>query len=187
MKRRLKYRIPDNGEILNYWTVLDNTLVEIKRGHYAILVKCKCGKESLVRVSALMTEKSKGCPCRAVDKNRENRKYVGDISDTFWSRVQKCARLRKKEFNITKEFAWQLFLNQDGRCALSGLPLTLNRHIIREKGKSNITASLDRINSSLPYTENNVQWVHKDVNKMKQNLNEMRFKELCKLITEYDN
>lgn len=53
-----------------------------------------------------------------------------------------------------------------------------------KKGQSNITASLDRIDSSKGYVEGNVQWVHKDVNYIKQDLEESYFKKLCKLITE---
>ena len=37
------------------------------------------------------------------------------------------------------------------------------------------TASLDRIDSSKGYTEDNIQWVHKDVNQMKMDLPEQRF------------
>ena len=44
------------------------------------------------------------------------------------------------------------------------------------------TASLDRKNSSLDYTKDNIQWVHKDVNYMKMSLSEKYFIKLCKLI-----
>ena len=45
------------------------------------------------------------------------------------------------------------------------------------------TASLDRKNSNLDYTKENIQWVHKDVNYMKMSLNEKYFIKLCKLIS----
>jgi len=44
------------------------------------------------------------------------------------------------------------------------------------------TASIDRKNSDLGYTKENIQWVHKDVNYMKMNLSEKYFIKLCKLI-----
>lgn len=186
MKGTIKSRVPEIGEQIGYWTIMDNKLVELSRGHYAIKCKCKCGTESMVRVWQLMKGTSMGCPCRAIDKNREKRNYVGDISDTLWSRIQKCARVRGIDFNLTKAFAWQLFLEQHSKCALSGIPLILTRQILRGKGQNTITASLDRIDSTLSYTENNVQWVHKDVNKMKQDLTEVRLRELCKLIIELE-
>ncbi len=184
--RKLKYEIPKVGDIFDYWTVINNQITEIKNRNYAVLCRCKCGNESLVRISALQTGKSKGCPCRAIDKRRSKLVYVGEISDTFWSRIIKSAEKRNHTFSITKEYVWGLFLKQNGKCALSGLEIKIERSLNRERGKSNITASLDRINSSIGYEIGNVQWVHKDVNYIKQDLNEEYFKKLCKLISNND-
>ena len=60
-KRNLKYKIPENGETFDYWTVINNEVKVIKNRNYAVLCKCKCGTESLVRISALQTGKSNGC------------------------------------------------------------------------------------------------------------------------------
>jgi hypothetical protein len=46
------------------------------------------------------------------------------------------------------------------------------------------TASLDRIDSSKGYIEGNVQWIHKHINKMKNNFNESYFIEICKKISQ---
>lgn len=46
------------------------------------------------------------------------------------------------------------------------------------------TASLDRIDSSFGYILNNVQWVHKDVQRMKSDFSEAHFVETCRKITE---
>jgi hypothetical protein len=46
------------------------------------------------------------------------------------------------------------------------------------------TASLDRIDSSKGYCEDNVQWVHKDINRMKNTFDQDYFISLCKLIAE---
>jgi hypothetical protein len=48
------------------------------------------------------------------------------------------------------------------------------------------TASLDRIDSSLGYVRGNVQWLHKDVNWMKNTLDQDRFIELCKAIVNHE-
>ena len=79
---------------------------------------------------------------------------------------------------ITKSDLWDLFVKQEGRCALSGVPIEL---LIRKRS----TASLDRINSTGSYTLNNIQWVHKDVNRMKSNLPPERFLELCHQISRH--
>lgn len=47
------------------------------------------------------------------------------------------------------------------------------------------TASLDRIDPRKDYVKGNVQWVHKDVNRIKQAFNEERLLEVCKAIIEH--
>ena len=55
--------------------------------------------------------------------------------------------------------------------------------LIMSMGK-NGSASLDRIDSKKGYTEENVQWIHKDVNSMKMDYNEDYFIKMCQLIVE---
>ena len=50
---------------------------------------------------------------------------------------------------------------------------------IEEHKNGYTTASLDRIDSSKGYTKSNIQWVHKDINKMKSDFSMLRFLELC--------
>ena len=85
--------------------------------------------------------------------------------------------MRGLEFKIDIQFGWDLFLRQEKKCALSGLPLTFSRH-----GQ---TASLDRIDSTIGYLPENVQWTHKAVNQMKMDLPEKDFINLCRTISEY--
>jgi len=47
------------------------------------------------------------------------------------------------------------------------------------------TASLDRIDSSIGYTEENVQWIHKDINSLKSNFQESEFFKLVDIIYEH--
>ena len=46
------------------------------------------------------------------------------------------------------------------------------------------TASLDRIDSSKGYVKGNVQWVHKDINKMKTDFEQSIFIKLCKSVAD---
>lgn len=65
---------------------------------------------------------------------------------------------------------WELFLKQRGKCALTGEDLKLGY-------KNNQTASLDRIDNSIGYEKNNIQWVHKDINtKLKKYITEDKLK-----------
>jgi hypothetical protein len=77
---------------------------------------------------------------------------------------------------------WDLFLKQDRRCALSGVVLCF---CPTRKEKHLTTASLDRINSNDGYIAGNVQWIHKDLNKMKSDFSEDRFIELCGLVSTH--
>ncbi len=107
----------------------------------------------------------------------------GDIIGTKWAGIKNGALSRGLEFNISIEFAWNLFLKQNRLCALSGIPLVFATSV-KEHIESICTASLDRIDSSIGYIENNVQWVHKDINNMKWTLSQDRFIELCKKVSE---
>ena len=82
-------------------------------------------------------------------------------------------------FDITIEYAWDLYLNQNKECALSGLPIKFSF----TRNKNDETASLDRIDSKLGYVEGNVQWVHKHVNMMKNVYSQKYFISICKLIS----
>ena len=85
------------------------------------------------------------------------------------------------------EYLWNLFLEQNKKCALSGLELILNPRWSHQKNgrMENVqTASLDRIDNTKGYILGNVQWVHKQVNFMKGSLSENKFIEYCNLIVK---
>jgi len=67
----------------------------------------------------------------------------------------------------------EIFLEQDKKCALTNLDIEMGT-----------TASLDRIDSSKGYINGNIQWLHKNVNQMKWDLNQSHFISLCELIVE---
>lgn len=92
--------------------------------------------------------------------------------------IRDNANARGIEFSVDQEFLQGLLDKQNSRCALSGVEIWLDRAYTGRK-----TASLDRIDSAKGYVPGNIQWVHKDVNKMKGNLSEERFFELCSLIS----
>lgn len=47
------------------------------------------------------------------------------------------------------------------------------------------TASLDRIDSSKGYIEGNIQWIHKELNWLKNDLDEMVLVDWCEKITRH--
>ncbi len=104
-----------------------------------------------------------------------------NISGRLWGSIESAARKRNLDFSISIQNIWKIYESQNGLCNLSGLPIIF---VIISKNKKDQTASLDRIDSSKGYIEGNVQWVHKDINRMKWNLPQDKFIEYCKLITE---
>lgn len=119
----------------------------------------------------------------------KNKKYKGtrNISGHQWCHILNHAKKRNIEVKITIEQAQAALDRQNFKCALSGediefQPDRTDYHRKRESHSRYNTASLDRIDSSKGYTEDNIQWIHKDVQKMKWDLNMDRFKELCSKI-----
>jgi hypothetical protein len=114
------------------------------------ICKCDCGNTHSVAKTHLRSGRINHCGCvRRLGANHSQWAGVGEISGDFWyNHIVRSAngskhgtRTRKpKELSITMQYAWDLFLNQDRKCALSGLPLSFPT---KSKDK-NYNASLDR-------------------------------------------
>jgi uncharacterized protein (DUF2342 family) len=146
---------------------------------------CECGTECVVGSAHLPTGAIKSCGCSKIEAHKEltkrNFKGVGDLSSTYFSQIIRNARNRNLDFTITKDYLWNLYLQQNKKCVLSGQDISL----VRGKDTSIQTASLDRIDSSKGYVEGNVQWVHKVVNIIKNNLSDEDFLNWCCLIVRH--
>lgn len=112
-------------------------------------------------------------------------KGFGKISGHYWGKVVKGANKRNLEISITIEDAWNKFLEQDCKCIISGVNLYFPKSITKEKSSSQ-TASLDRIDSFQGYVSNNIQWIHKDINIMKNKMSNKKLISWCKIIAEYN-
>lgn len=119
-------------------------------------------------------------------KDHHNWAGFEEIPMSHWSSIERSAKRRSRTipFNITPGEAWDLFLEQNKRCALSGVeiyfsPTGANRY-------SKTTASLDRIDSFKGYSKDNCQWVHKEINRMKLNMSEPDFVNWCERVCQYN-
>lgn len=165
-------------------TLLDST--PIKKGKNTLYkIKCNsCLKENTK--AAYELGKSK-CQCIKSQQPIHNFKGVGNVSSAYFKRCQRGARERKNmEFSITIEDTWKQFQKQNGLCALTGLPILLDRNNTKT-GRLIMTASLDRIDSKKGYIVDNIQWIHKHINLMKNNFDQEYFIEMCKLIAKNKN
>ena len=135
--------------------------------------KCDCGNEVIVVPSLLKINLTNSCGCAPTGA------WTGieEISGTFLYRIKRNAEVRSLEYNLSNKFLWELYLKQNKKCALTGLPISFNRDTTKPS-----TASLDRIDNSKGYIESNIQWVHKDINKMRMEFDLDYFKKMCKLV-----
>lgn len=146
------------------------------------LCKCDCGVLKEVKGLKLVRNEIKSCGCWKIEKDHTNTwdwRGFGEISLKYWNHFKKSAERRNYCFSITIEDAWKKFLSQKRMCALSGESICFVRNYHNQKLQ---TASLDRIDSKKGYTIDNVQWVHKDINKLKNNFEQQRILDICKNI-----
>lgn len=137
---------------------------------------CTCGNEVTRGFNAVIYGSVTVChECALTAIGQSPRK---DAIAIYMQQVLYGAKTRCLETTcITRDYLLSLF---GGTCALSGVPISLGG--IGRKGHITRTASLDRIDSLKGYIYGNVQWVHKSVNLMKQDMDESEFKDFCKKI-----
>ncbi len=150
---------------------------------------CECGKKVIVRGCDLRNKITKSCGCLRLQIQRANSKSnhclwkgYGELSGRQFQQFEKSAKKRKIDFKVTIQYLWDLFIKQNKKCALSGVELKFNSRSFKFDGN----ASPDRIDSSKGYIEGNLQWVHKDVNYMKQDHTDESFLKWCSIIHNYN-
>lgn len=140
------------------------------------LCKCICNNIKIVRSAELIRGDTKSCGCMKKFFNSKKYKGTGLLAQSVFSHIEYGAKKRNLEFSVTKEYLWELYLYQNGKCYYTDLDIDLNTRNYKK------TASIDRIDSSKGYIENNVVWVHKNINIMKNVFSEKQFINYCKLI-----
>jgi len=142
-------------------------------------VEClSCGKKRFINrkdhAVYLSSNKCKQCSNK---NNHPQGEYKG-IRISFFNKFKLGADSRGLDFKIDIEFCSTLAETQNYKCYFSGIELKFNGDF------KQITASIDRIDSSIGYLEDNVCWVHKDINMMKQQFTEKKFIEMCTLVAD---
>jgi len=186
-KNSIRKRTNIIGLLFGKWRVLE----EIDK----IWVKCECQCPqktiALIKRTNLISHNYSMCKiCHKINNSRKQWKGHGEISGHKWAVMKKGALSRDLEFNITREYVWELFKKQNRKCALTGIELKFRLPLIMAgtpDAQGEDTASLDRIDSSKGYTVDNIQWVHKDIQKMKMDFDQNYFIEMCKKITIRSN
>lgn len=142
----------------------------------------ECGEmqDYLRRNYAIQSFLAKKTCKKCSNRKTENchRGFINSIRKSWWDKTEWHAKHRSLEFSITPEYIENLWKSQNKSCNLSGLPVSW------EGVNADITASIDRIDSSKGYVEGNVQVVHKHINMMKQQYDNNYFIELCQLVAD---
>lgn len=142
--------------------------------------KCDCGNTISYPVNYLKAGRRKSCGCLASGERIE--RPAPKIMYRFWDKFLRLANRRNLAVTITAEYVQFIYEEQKGICKFSGIPISLPSN--QEEARSgNYTASIDRIDSSKGYIEGNIQWVHKKINIMKQNMSDEEFVEWCDIIS----
>lgn len=158
------------------YTLFDSETQINKDNRKLLHVICKCGSIDFKQERYLKSGHTSSCKSCASKKTAKNypppvrRTGYGELSGTHFIVIKSGADRRNIEFNITPKYIWELYESQDGKCALTGVDIILNRSLKNQNVDWDIiTASLDRKDSTLGYVEGNLWWVHKDVNRLKNN------------------
>lgn len=113
------------------------------------------------------------------------RKTFGEIPNRMFTQIKRSAKRRGIEFDLDKDYIWELLIKQEFTCALSGQQIKFVKKLKNgDLDFERITGSLDRIDSSKGYIRGNVQWVHKMINQMKWHFQEEEFIGMCELVAK---
>ncbi|MEI6191431.1 MAG: hypothetical protein WCP24_03670 [bacterium] len=145
---------------------------------------CDCGNTTIVFSTNLMKGITSSCGCLKNNNGKASKKWrgYGELPSSQWSSIKAGAKVRDIPLEITIEDAWNQYVKQNKKCAITGVDIDFNIQFDKYNG----TASLDRIDSSKAYTIDNIQWVHKYINIMKWNFSMDEFKHWCRLVTNYN-
>jgi hypothetical protein len=123
-----------------------------------------------------------GKECKSCSNRRTENSHRGffqRIRISWFTKARISAETRGIVFDLSIKDVWALYIEQNRCCALTGLPI----------GWASVgachTASIDRIDPSLPYRIGNIQLLHKDVNMMKQSFSQAEFVTLCSLVAQH--
>jgi hypothetical protein len=119
----------------------------------------------------------------AEKKKRYYEKLALDVNRSLryhFSAARKSATKRNIGFYITEETIVKLWKKQKGKCALSGIEMTLTHGTSAAMNPTKI--SVDRIDNSQGYVDGNVQLILWQANAAKSVWSNQQLIELCKAV-----
>lgn len=176
---RQRSKIIPIGTKFKHWTVIEGPIIKNQTFFYK--ASCECGNTRLFTATELINpNKAFMCSkCAGIQRGMAARRkngMVGELTQSKFSKMQRIAKQRNIEFNVTKEELWNQYLAQNKKCAITGDDI------------DNINeASLDRIDSTKAYTKDNIQWVTKQANLSKHIMSMKELIIFCTKVLKHAN
>lgn len=169
------------GQQYGKLVVVGLSLRKTKYGEKLWECKCECGGNKVATSTHLRQGRVKSCGCIQKTYGEDNTSWKGYklIGSAFWGGYERGAKTRGIEFNLTIEEGWELYEKQQGKCFFTGQQIEFSTNSRTARCG---TASLDRKDSSSGYTIVNCVWVHKDINRLKNNYSVDDFVKMCKMV-----
>ena len=109
--------------------------------------------------------------CHVIDRNRKRSSSYKSFLNLLHNQLRhtRVSKFPDKDWEITPEDLIEIWDEQDGLCALSGVLMTHNR---AGCGKKDLNVTIDRIDPSVWYVRSNIQLVCQRANIIKHTLTE---------------
>lgn len=171
-------KVDMTGKKCGFLTVLEENGKD-REGRICWKCQCKCGNiMKKVTGKYLRNGHVKSCGCF-------DRGYGDVIPGYFYIGVKSRALYHGIDWEIDYPFLCQLYKDQKGLCALTGRLIGFSKSKKEYLKYRTTTASIDRKNSDRGYYRDNVQWVHKKVNKLKSDLHQEEFLIFCQEVVDW--
>ena len=126
----------------------------------------------------------KECKRKHYQKRRLDNRGKSDLNEILsvrWYGARDRARKKNYQLDFSWEYLKELWIAQNGKCALSGIEMTFEAN----NGRVPTNLSLDKINPKGRYQKGNVQLICMAINQMKSDLTSEQLMRFCKSVVLY--
>jgi hypothetical protein len=144
-------------------------------------LKCYHKNKNKYKISFKGTdEKSRKSRRDSYHKNKH--KYEYNYLSGLLTKIKSRAKKFNRDFNLTKEFIENLYFKQNGCCAVTAIPFSNEKY--NDYKRKPFAPSLDRIDSKMGYTQDNVRFVCSMVNAALGEFGDKFFDKMCRAYVE---
>ena len=180
-----KYPFKKNQKI-DGTTILQDEFI-LYQNRYQVEFLCRCGKTDYKRLDYFNKMKYKCCKYCSRQNNYpeqriSKRNFKEGIHEKWLTSINSNLNRKNKliKCNITLKDLKNQLVKQNNKCIYTGIELNVLNIF-----KQDSNASIDRKDSDKDYTVNNIQWVYKPVNIMKNDFSEKDFIDICKKVANF--